>query len=347
MVVLPMAGFVRVKPSYDIIILGGGHAGLQAGLKAGLLHQTAVILDRGPKYGRSYYAPSMDNIPGFPGGISGHKLLDLQIQQLKEVASWTAYLSPVTLQKVERQGAEFVVVFERLRQVHTVRGKVLLLALGVVDRIPHVHGSIEPIFPWANNGVVDFCMLCDGHTLPGRSVGVVGGGTYAVRTALDLFHFQPSSVTLLTHGERLLEDADGEERKELERSLAAHHVRVVTQEIVDFEGIREKRFGVVLKDGTRETFDKGFCALGWYSTHGDLPRALGAKVTDEGYVPTDDDGRVLAADGSGVIPGLYAAGDIRDGWKQVPEAWATAERAIIHAFAFYLEEEARPRTLEP
>lgn len=342
-----MAGFVRVKPRYDILVLGGGHAGLQAGYKAGLLHQTAAIIDRGPKYSRSYYAPHMMNIPGFPDGISGHRLLDLQIEQVKRVSAWTAYLSPCTVQKVEREGEGYAITFERLRQVHTVRGKVLVLAHGVVDRIPHVHGSIEPIFPWANNGIVDFCILCDGHKLTGKSVAVLGDGAFAAHTALDLFHFRPSSVTILSHGQPFLLEVSPREREELTRSLRAHGVRILPQEIVDFAEIREKRFGVVFADGSKESFDKGFSGLGWYSTHEEVPRALGGTITGEGYVATDDDCRVLAADGSGPIPGLYAVGDLRDGWKQVPEAWATAERAVIHAFAFYLEEETGPKTLEP
>ena len=66
-----MPGFVRIKESYDFLIVGGGHAGLQAALKAALLGFSALVVDRGPKYSRSYYAPKMDNIPGFPDGVSG------------------------------------------------------------------------------------------------------------------------------------------------------------------------------------------------------------------------------------------------------------------------------------
>jgi thioredoxin reductase (NADPH) len=342
-----MAGFVRLKPSYDIVVLGGGHAGLQAGYKAGLLHQSALILDRGPKYSRSYYAPQMMNIPGFPDGISGHKLLDLQIEQVRRVSSWTSYLSPVALQKVQQDGNEFVVSFERLRTNQSVRAKVLILALGVVDRIPNVKGAIDPIFPWANQGIVDFCILCDGHSMPGRTVAVIGADSFAVHTALDLFHFRPASVSLLTHGQPLLADLEGEERSALERSLSEHHVPVLPQEIVGFDGIREKKFGVIFQDGSRETFDKGFSALGWYTTHDEIPRSLGLKLTPEGYVATDEDCRALRAEGSGTLPGVYAVGDLRDGWKQIPEAWATAERAVIDAWAFYLQEGTGPKVVEP
>ncbi len=333
-----MAGLVRPKPRYDLLILGGGHAGLQAGLKAGLLHQRAVILDRGQKFSRSYYAPAMDNIPGFPDGISGHRLLDLQLSQVRKVAHWTDYVAPVTLGEVRRDGEEFSVTFERLRTRQTVRGRALLLALGVVDRMPEVGGKIEPIFPWANFGIVDYCMICDGHTLPGKTVAVLGDGPLAVNTALDLLHWEPASVTLLTHGRPLLPGVPEEERQELLAGLEEHAIPVRTEEIVGFEGIREKRFGLRFADGSSAVFDKGFSALGWYSTHEDVARALGAKVTRDGYVVTDEDGRVLSEHDGQVIPGLYAAGDQRDGWKQIPEAWAGAERAVIHAWAFYLSE---------
>ena len=75
-------GFPRLKEEYDFVILGGGHAGLTAALKAALLEYSALVVDRGQKYGRSYYAPKMDNIPGFPEGISGHKLHDRQAPPL-------------------------------------------------------------------------------------------------------------------------------------------------------------------------------------------------------------------------------------------------------------------------
>ena len=326
-----------MREEYDFVILGGGHAGLAAGLKAALLEFTAIVIDRGPKYSRSYYAPKMDNIPGFPDGISGHKLLDLQIAALKRVEERVTYVTPATATGLAREpDGRYRATFDWLRRTHEVRGRAALLALGVVDRIPTVQGKIDPIFPWANQGIVDFCVLCDGHALPGKSVAVIGDDSHAARTALELGHFAPRSVELLTHGRPLLGNMEEPGRGELLRALEAAHIQTTLSEIVGFDGIREKRFHVKFADGSRREFDMGFCALPWYEMHQAIPRSVGARIDPEGFVATDDDSRVLAeADGS-VIPGLYCAGDQKSGWNQIPEAWASAERAVIHAYAEYL-----------
>ena len=125
-------------------------------------------------------------------------------------------------------------------------------------------------------------------------------------------------------------------RGELERAHIPWHEPAMT----GFGGIREKRFEVDFADGSHRSFDRGFSALGWYDQHGAIPRALGARFDPEGYVVTDEDGRVLAEATGQPIPGLYCAGDLRNGWNQIPEAWATAERAVIHAYAYFLDSAA-------
>lgn len=332
-----MPGFPRLKEEYDLVILGGGHAGLAAALKAGLLEYTALLVDRGPKYSRSYYAPKMDNIPGFPEGISGHKLLDLQIAALKQVEERITYVTPATVRALARTPeGRYQVEFDWLKNTHRAQGRAAILAMGVVDRIPAVQGEIDPIFPWANQGIVDFCVLCDGHVLPGKTVAVIGDDAFAVRTALELVHFRPREIALLTHGKPLLTGVSEPERGELIAALEAAHIPTTLTDITGFDGIRDKRFFVKFADGTEQKFDMGFSALPWYDQHQAIPRTLGAQIDAEGYVATDEDSRVLAeADGS-VIPGLYCAGDQKSGWNQIPEAWATAERAVIHAYAEYL-----------
>lgn len=329
-------GFPKLQPSYDLVVVGGGHAGLQAGLKAALLHQTAAVIDRGPKYSRSYYAPKMDNIPGFADGISGHKLLDAQIAAVRAWESRVGYFTPATVGAVRPMDGGFEVAFEWLKQAQTTRGRAVVLALGVVDRMPVIEGKIEPIFPWANFGIVDFCIFCDGHLMTGKSVAVLGHDPDAARTALDLQHYEPTSVELFTQGRPALEGAEEPERSELLGRLERARIPIVETAIVGFDGIREKRFHLRLADGTVRQFDKGFSALGWHSQHGEIPRSLGCRFDDEGYVVTDEDCRALSAATGEPIPGLYVVGDLRNGWNQIPEAWAAAERAVIHAYGYYL-----------
>lgn len=331
-----MPGLPRVKDAYDVVVVGGGHAGLQAGLKSALLRRTAVVLDRGPKYSRSYYAPRMGNIPGFPEGVSGHKLLDLQIEAVRKVPEFADYVTPARVREVARGPDGYTVTFDWLAQARVVRGRAVVLALGVVDRIVEVGGRIDPIFPWANQGIVSFCDVCDGHEFAGRSIAVLGHDAYAARTALEMFLFGASSVEILTSGRRPLDGVPAEERAELEEALRSKGVRWNEAAIVGFDELREKRFGVRFADGTHGSFDRGFSALGWYDMHDAIPRSLGCRFDDDGYVLTDDDGRALSSEDGRPIPGLYAVGDLKSGWNQIPEAWASAERAILHAWAEFL-----------
>jgi thioredoxin reductase (NADPH) len=329
-------GLPRVREQYDFVVLGGGHAGLQAGLKAAMLDHSALIVDRGPKYSRSYYAPFMDNIPGFPAGVSGHELLDRQIEAVRKLESRIDYVTPARATGAARDDAGFSVTFDWLKQTRTAHGRVLVLALGVVDRIPEVAGKIDTIFPWANLGIVDFCLLCDGHTLPDRTVAVIGKDAFAARTAIDIAHFRPKSVEILTHGRPLLEGSPPDEGAQLRKELATHGIGHFEPAMIGFDEIREKRFGVRFADGSHRSYDRGFSALGWYDMHDAIPRTLGCRFDPDGYVVTDEDCRALDANSGVPIPGLYCVGDLRNGWNQIPEAWATAERAVIHAYAAVL-----------
>ena len=331
-----MPGPPRLREGYDVAIVGGGHAGLQAALKAALLMHTAVLFDRGPRYARSYYAPVMDNIPGFPDGVSGHALLDRQVEAVRRRDDWVTYFSPATVSAVSPKDGGFEVAFDWLKQPLVARARALVLAMGVVDRMPDLAGDIRPIFPWANQALVDFCLLCDGHTVTGRSVGVLGHDAFAARTALDLLHFRPASVELLTGGRPALEGIPIEDAAALRASLEEHRIPIVGTALAGFDEIREHRFGVRFADGSHRSYEKGFSALGWWDLHQAIPRALGCRFDPDGYVVTDDDGRAIADATGAPIPGLYCVGDQRNGWNQIPEAWATAERAIIHAYADYL-----------
>lgn len=330
-----MPGLPRLKDAYDLVVVGGGHAGLQAGFKASLLRHTAAVFDRGPKYARSYYAPAMDNIPGFPGSISGHALLDKQVEQVRSAEAWVGYFAPAQVHAVRAEEGGYVVEADWLKQKVSTRARAVVLAMGLVDKMLQLKGDIKPIFPWANFGIVDFCILCDGHGMEGKSIGVLGHDRFGVLNALDLVHFAPASIELLTHGRPLLADEPEAARHELRAALEAQHIPVIETPIQGLDGIREKRFTLHFTDGSVRSYDKGFSALGWWDLHQEIPRSLGATFDSDGFVRVDEDCRVLDA-ASRPVPGLYCVGDLKSGWNQVPEAWASAERAVIHAYAEYL-----------
>jgi thioredoxin reductase (NADPH) len=262
--------------------------------------------------------------------------LDLQIAAVRKLDDKVGYFTPATVTAVKRAEEGFAVSFDWLKQTQVAHGRVVVLAMGVVDRMPVIGGKIDTIFPWANQALVDFCLICDGHDLVGKSVAVLGHDVFAARTALDILHFRPKSVELLTHGRPLLDGVPEPDRSTLAAALRDHGIPSVTTEMIGFDGIREKLFEVRFADGSRRTYDRGFSGLGWYDMHDTIPRSLGCRFDADGYVVTDDDCRAIADATGEPIPGLYCVGDQRNGWNQIPEAWATAERAVIHAWASYL-----------
>ena len=138
-------------------------------------------------------------------------------------------------------------------------------------------------------------------------------------------HFEAASVTLLTHGMELKDASD------LER-LTERAIPVVKDEIVDLVGLDEAKFGVVLKSKETKFFDLCFVCLGYFRTGVDLGLKLGGHMSEEEFLVTNEDGQLLREDGT-PIQNVFAVGDVRNSWNQIPIGWGDAEKAIINIFA--------------
>jgi thioredoxin reductase (NADPH) len=329
-----------VDEVWDVLVVGGGPIGLHAGFKAGLLNLKAVVADKGRKWSRAYHVPKFHNIPCYPEGMSGKELINRLRKALMDFKDSVSLEDFVIIERIERDGVLFKSIgfHHPTKTPREYRSRTVILATGVVDTQPLVRGDIKAIFPYANEGLLHYCLLCDGNLVKGQSVAVLGSGQKAIRLVDNLLHFKPKGLTIITDGRKLL--AGGPDRelsryKELEGKLESEGVAVVEEKIAGVFGVEKGVFGLQFTDGRELSFDKAFSALGFYKMNNELAVQLGGALDSEGYILVDGDCRVLDEDG-GAIPGLYAVGDINFNWNQVVIGFGDAERALIHAFTEYL-----------
>ena len=192
---------------YDIVIVGGGPAGMTAavyGLRAG---KSVLVIEKNGFGGQIAYSPKVENIPGTKV-ISGAEFAD----QLTDQAM--ALGADVELEKVirvEKDGNIFRVFTE---EESVYEGRTVILALGVKHRMLGLPGENELI----GNGI-SFCAVCDGAFYAGQEVAMIGGGNSALQEALLLSEVC-TKVTVVQNlagftGEKKLADALMEKENEM------------------------------------------------------------------------------------------------------------------------------------
>ncbi|MDD5512835.1 MAG: thioredoxin-disulfide reductase [Candidatus Omnitrophica bacterium] len=163
---------------YDLIIIGAGPAGLTAGLYAGRFQINTLIMEKISFGGQITLSSTIENYPGFPGGISTHELMDKFKAQVDELGVKTQD-SEVTEIIPEKQGAG---IFYRVRSTQgDYLCKALIIASGAQARRLGVDGEERLI----GRGV-SYCGTCDGPLFRNKEVVLIGGGDRAVEEAIFL-----------------------------------------------------------------------------------------------------------------------------------------------------------------
>jgi thioredoxin reductase (NADPH) len=181
-----------LRRHYDLIVVGGGPAGLTAGLYTAREGIATLVVERAAPGGQAAATMHLDNVPGFPDGVGGHELGRRLRAQAERFG-------------VELLQAQDVVDVTRRGSYHWVRtaagqeygARAVLLAMGSRYRRLGVPGEEEYL-----GAGVHFCATCDGPIYRGRPVAVVGGGNSAAEESLLLARMV-DSVTLLVRGEAL------------------------------------------------------------------------------------------------------------------------------------------------
>src|SRR5262245_33411191 len=181
------------KTYYDLIIIGGGPAGLTAAIYAAREGADTLLIERSGLGGQAGITVGLDNFPGFPEGISGQEFSERVTTQAKRFG--VEILQAVDVEKMEMEAGYHEVYTSDGKHYHS---RAVLLATGASYRRLEVPGEDDYI-----GAGIHFCSTCDGPFYKGaRDIVVVGGGNSAVEEGLHLTNFA-EKVTLLVRGHEL------------------------------------------------------------------------------------------------------------------------------------------------
>jgi len=275
--------------SYQVIIIGGGPAGLTAGLYCARSRFATLLVEKGIPGGQITNAERVENYPGFPKGVSGIELGQLIHEQA------TSYGLETLLAEVNR-----VAPSPRNNLVNTTEGDIMadsvIIASGAQFRKLNVPGEGK----YVGKGV-SYCATCDGPLFKGKTVAVVGGGDSAVTEALYLSKFA-SSVKVIHRRDQLRASKIFEERARAEPKIEFIWDTVITQ----IEGDT-----VVRQISLKDTRNDRISALGLAGVF----VAIGSQPNSthwQGVLPLDEEGYIITNELMETkAPGVFAAGDVR------------------------------------
>ncbi len=297
----------------DIVIIGGGPAGLAAGLYASRARAKTLVLETGLPGGQIVTTDWIENYPGHPDGMSGAELGELMRKQAEQFGAEIRTFAVV--EKVEAHGEDFVVTVDG----EPIGTKSVILATGAVPSKLHVPGEAE----YTGRGV-SWCAVCDGALYREKTVAVIGGGDAAVEEAAFLTRFV-EKVYLVHRRDELRAT-----KCIAEKAFANDKIELVLSRTVkEIQGEGGKVSGLVL-ESTKGEDDKLLPVDGVFIYVGILPKSDLVKdlceLDERGFVKVDVANMTS-------LPGLYAAGDVtNDTLKQAITAAAQGATAAYNAF---------------
>ena len=295
----------RARSVFDCVIIGGGPAGLTAGLYLARYRRTVLILDAGES--RASWIATSHNQPAFPDGISGTELLH-RMREHTELYSVPGIAARVDTIRPSKAGYDVMFGGE----VETAR--TVLLATGVINHIPTMDEAVHR--EAVARGLVRYCPVCDGFEAMDQSIAVLGADGHGAAEALFVRNYS-KNVALLPARQV---DLDASQR----RQLAAAGVEVVDRAVRSIEVVGDKIVTMVDGPQGKYQFDTLYPALGSTANSG-LVRAIGAGVSEMGCLATDQHQMTT-------LDGIYGAGDVVEGLDQIAVA---AGQAAVAATAIH------------
>ncbi|MEA4899774.1 FAD-dependent oxidoreductase [Bacillota bacterium Meth-B3] len=288
---------------YDVVIIGGGAAGLTAGIYCGRARLKTLIIEKALVGGLATYTNEVENYPGFPEGSTGLGLMELFQKQAKKFG---VTFKGTDVRAVRLEGEDKVVETFR-NEFHC---KAVIIASGGKPRLTGAPGEDKYLY---DKGI-SFCATCDAAANTGKTVLVIGSGDAAIEEGMFLTRFADKVIVSVLHDEGIMdcnEIAKGEALKNKKMEFLWNTT------VAQFRGDDEHLRSVALKNSkTGEIIDVPvdacFIFIG-YLPNTELFRGM-IDMTRGGYVVTNE--RMETR-----IPGVFCAGDVRDKFlKQVATA---------------------------
>jgi thioredoxin reductase (NADPH) len=301
----------------DLVIIGGGPAGLSAGIYAARASIDTVILERGVPGGLVISTHLIENYPGFSDGISGP---DLMIQMENQARRFGVDIVSANVQRIEIIDRKFMLITDH----GEIETGAVILATGVQPQLLGVKGEKEL------TGIgVSYCATCDGAFFRGRKVAVVGGGDAAVEEAIFLTRFAEKVYIIHRRGElratKIVQHRAFQNPK-IEfvwHSVVDEIIGRYTVEGINVRDVRDNSKSLLNVDGV-------FIYVG-STPNSSLLKDL-VKLNDKGYIITDEN--MLTSQ-----KGIYAAGDVRQKLlRQVVTAVADGAIAAVAAEKYLAEQ---------
>ena len=292
------------KSHYDVLVVGGSHAGLSAAMSLGRLMRSVLVVDaRKPRNLASDHAHNLISMEGVdPEAWRAQAREDLKKYNTVEIIFNTVD----EIQKKEE-------LFEAtLKSGELITFRKVILAYGIKDQLPAIDG-IEQI--WGKTAF--HCPYCHGYEVRDKSVGIIDSGKIAE-------HIMPLMKNL-TNKLVLLTQAKADLSSEFAKSLALHNIPVHHSKIVSLQREGENLESVTLEDA--EVIKLDALLIGPtlpFQMNSSLGENLGCRITDLGLLEVDEVGKTS-------VEGVFAAGDIMNMRHSIVNAVASGQAAASSA----------------
>lgn len=279
---------------YDVVIIGAGPSGLTAALYAGRYHLKTVLVEKLTVGGQIILSPTIENFPGFPGGISTQQLIERFKEQLAplDISGASAEALEVSKDKEDKGTLYYNVKTPQ----ETYATKSVIIACGAKARELGVDGERE----FLGRGV-SYCGTCDAPLFKGKDIVVVGGGDRAVEEAIFLSSY--AREVNLIHRRRQLRASGILEEKVRRIPKINFILESAIEKIIGKEKVEAVKIKDLNSNATRELSCQGvFIFVGIKPNTDFLKNQL--EMDEDGFILTDQKMQTSAV-------GIFACGDCR------------------------------------